>query len=112
MLLIFHLASYISIYTVYFGMDNSSNTVLTKCVKLLLFSKLFPILMVVAAIFLYNIIKTIPFDTEAHEDHDGSMQKAVQEMMAELQAIVCQGVAKNTGKKVKTKEGDFPCKLQ
>ena len=41
------------------------------------------------------IIKTIPSDG----DQDGSKQKAVQEVVAEFQDIVCLGVAKNTEKK-------------
>ena len=34
-------------------------------------------------------MKTIPFDAESRKDQDGSKQKAVQELMAELRAIFC-----------------------
>ena len=64
-----------------------------------------------------NTLFGIPSDTESCEDQDGSKYKAVSETMAELQVIVCLGVAKKQ-KDMKTKdlnyaeEGDLPCKLR
>ena len=77
--------------------------------ELLLTPKLFAVLNVPEAIFLYCIIQTTPSNAESHEDEDGSKQKIVQETMAELQVIFCVGAAKST--KNHAEKGNFPCKL-
>ena len=55
----------------YLGIDNSSYTILTKK-ELLHAAKLFTVLIVPAAILLYNIIKTIPSDAKSREEQDDS----------------------------------------
>ena len=52
-----------------------------------------------AAIFFYYVIKTTPSDAESCEEQDGSKQKFLRGMMAELRPNVHQGVAKNTEEK-------------
>ena len=64
--------------------------------KVLLFSKSFAILGVLAAMFNYCVIKTIPSNAKSHEEQDGYKQYFVGQTMAKLQAVFHLQVAKNT----------------
>ena len=66
-------------------MDNSSNTVLTK--KLLFVLKSFAILVSLAAIFIYYVIKNIPSDAESREEQHDSKHKFVEGTTAKLWPI-------------------------
>ena len=79
-------------------MDNSSDTVLTKK-ELLFVLKSFAVLVRLAAIFIYYVIKNTPSDAESREEQDGSKHKFLGGTTAKLWPDLHKGVVKNMEEK-------------